>query len=66
MNKSKYYYSVEGGCAVCMECLSMCPVKAITLIPDVSAKIDPEKCIGCGRCYQNCQAEAIVKHKREE
>jgi NAD-dependent dihydropyrimidine dehydrogenase PreA subunit len=23
------------------------------------ARIDPEKCTGCGKCYDNCPGEAI-------
>lgn len=59
----KIRYRVAGGCAVCMTCIYECPVQAITLIPDVSAVIDPEKCIGCGSCFDNCQPGAIVKEE---
>lgn len=62
----KTIYKVRGGCVLCLECFYSCPVRAIEIIANVSAKIDPEKCIGCGRCYDNCQPEAIVKVKQEE
>ena len=62
----KTIYKVRGGCVLCLECFYSCPVRAIEIIATVSAKIDPEKCIGCGRCYDNCQPEAIVKVKQEE
>jgi len=57
----KTKYSVDGGCVLCLMCVYKCPVKAISIIEDVSTEIDSEKCIGCGMCYNNCQAEAIVK-----
>lgn len=57
----KVRYVVDGGCALCMSCIYQCPVKAITIIPDVSAVIDEKKCIGCGRCYNDCQPGAIIK-----
>lgn len=63
---NKIKYRVEGGCVVCMTCLYQCPVKAISLIEDVSAVIDSDKCVGCGRCYNNCQPEAIVPYEVEE
>ncbi len=63
---AKVIYRVEGGCAICLECLSVCPAGAITIEADVTAHIDPAKCIGCGRCYRNCQAEAIVRVNIEE
>ena len=62
----KTIYKVRGGCVLCLECFYSCPVRAIEIIANVSAKIAPEKCIGCGRCYDNCQPEAIVKVKQEE
>ena len=65
---AKFVYQVTGGCAVCLECLSVCPAGAITIETDVSARIDARKCLGCGRCYRVCQAEAIerIENKQEE
>lgn len=59
-------YKVGGGCVKCMTCIYQCPVRAITMIPDVSAYIDPEKCVGCGTCFESCQPSAIVPVKSEE
>ncbi|NLG37786.1 MAG: 4Fe-4S binding protein [Clostridiales bacterium] len=42
-------------------CYYECPRNAITIIPDVTAVIDQDKCIRCGKCVDNCQAEAIEK-----
>lgn len=59
----KYRYRVAGGCALCMTCMYQCPMGAITLIEDVSAVIDQEKCVKCGQCYEACQPEAIVREE---
>lgn len=63
---SKVKYRVAGGCVTCMTCLYQCPRHAITLIEDVSAVIDPEKCVGCGRCFDACQPGAIVPYEVKE
>jgi len=52
-------YKVAGGCVLCLMCVYECPVGAITIEENVSARIDTDKCIGCGSCQANCQAEAI-------
>lgn len=57
----KYRYRVGGGCALCMTCIYQCPVQAIRMIEDVSAKIDEERCVGCGKCFAACQPEAIIR-----
>lgn len=62
----KNIYEVDGGCVLCLMCVYQCPAKAISIIEDVSTEIDPEKCIGCGKCAKICQAEAIVKKEIEE
>lgn len=62
----KFRYEVAGGCARCMTCIYSCPRHAIEMVEDVSAKIDQEKCIGCGMCYNACQAEAIVRIETEK
>lgn len=61
----KIRYTVDGGCVLCLMCVKECPVKAISIIENVSAKIDPDKCIGCGRCYNACYSEAIVKSQEK-
>ncbi len=30
------------------------------------AKIDPDKCTGCGKCFENCRFESIIKEDRDE
>lgn len=54
-------YKVAGGCVLCLMCVYECPVGAISIMENVSTRIDPDKCIGCGSCQQNCQAEAIIE-----
>lgn len=53
-------YSVEAGCCFCQECQYVCPVSAITMNSQ-GAHINLDKCIGCGKCANNCASEAIVK-----
>ena len=65
MAKSKYYYEVSPGCVLCLMCVYECPAGAISVKEDVSTRIDANKCIGCGRCADNCQSEAIHRLERE-
>ncbi len=62
---AKTYYQVSGGCVICLMCVDECPVGAIHIEENISSVIDSSKCIGCGRCASNCQAEAIVKITEE-
>jgi len=59
----KNKYKVEGGCVLCLSCVYQCPIRAISIIEDVSVVIDGEKCLGCGKCADVCQMEAIVEVK---
>ncbi len=52
-------YAVTRGCTFCNTCVFECPVSAIEMTAE-GARIDPEACIGCGRCAENCASEAIV------
>lgn len=52
-------YEVRQGCTQCGMCETECPVGAITICK-TGAKIDPDKCVGCGSCAANCASEAIV------
>ncbi|AZR72460.1 4Fe-4S ferredoxin [Anoxybacter fermentans] len=43
----------------------VCPVQAITqeknsIFSTGPAKVDPEKCIGCGKCLNFCPGQAIT------
>ncbi len=52
-------YSVTQGCTYCGMCEPECPVGAIVLTKQ-GAVINPDLCIGCGSCADNCASEAIV------
>ncbi len=40
-------------------CINVCPVHAITMEENQSAKVDASKCIGCGRCKTVCNSGAV-------
>lgn len=47
------------GCTGCDSCRWLCKMEAITF-DHAGAHIDPEKCIGCGVCQDNCQSFSII------
>lgn len=49
----------EDKCVDCGECISLCPVKAITIDPEWNVDLDDQKCIGCGFCTTSCPTKAI-------
>jgi len=49
----------EEKCVDCGACISLCPVKAITVSNDWSILIDDGLCIGCAFCTASCPMKAI-------
>ncbi len=47
-------------CSCCHQCRAVCPVGAIHF-KGVKYQIDPEKCIECGLCVENCHNCIITK-----
>ncbi|MDH7511620.1 MAG: DUF362 domain-containing protein [Clostridiales bacterium] len=45
-------------CEACLECVSICPPRAISLLDD-AACIDESNCIHCLCCHEICQYQAI-------
>jgi ferredoxin len=45
-------------CSACGECVSSCPLDAITMQETV-AHVDPETCGDCGACVDVCPTQAI-------
>jgi uncharacterized Fe-S center protein len=60
---AKLIYHVRGGCVCCTTCRNICPTGAIEIGPG-GARIDPDLCVGCGRCADDCHMEAIVPVER--
>jgi len=50
--------AVVRGCTGCDTCRWLCKVQAISFDHE-GAHVDPEKCVGCGVCADNCQSFAI-------
>lgn len=46
------------GCIACRLCIKNCPENAIDMDGNV-AKINPEKCVNCGKCEEVCPTKAI-------
>lgn len=49
----------EDRCIDCGECISLCPVKAISPANDWTIEVDDLKCIGCNFCTSSCPTRAI-------
>jgi uncharacterized protein (DUF362 family)/Pyruvate/2-oxoacid:ferredoxin oxidoreductase delta subunit len=53
-------------CIACGACVTICPGKALALVPDAQAKakrrieVDYEKCIRCYCCHEVCPEDAIL------
>ena len=48
-------------CEYCMQCFSVCPVKAI----GKDLEVDANKCLGCGLCVYHCPTGARFLDRRE-
>ncbi|NYB52218.1 MAG: 4Fe-4S binding protein [Methanobacteriaceae archaeon] len=49
----------EEKCVDCGECISLCPVEAISMDSLWTVQLDDQKCIGCGFCTSSCPTRAI-------
>ena len=50
-------------CQGCGECITWCPVQAISLT-DKKSQLDVSRCIGCGVCVSKCRNKAISLKER--
>ncbi len=46
-------------CIVCLKCVGVCPVKAITVV-NKKPSVDYKKCIRCYCCHETCDTHAIA------
>lgn len=64
MRTKVFYNKSESTCYGCQACKSICPVSAITMIPDKEGflfpHIDTEKCIECNACERTCPTQSYV------
>ncbi|QUH24643.1 NADH-quinone oxidoreductase subunit NuoF [Serpentinicella alkaliphila] len=57
----KKYEIMSDNCKGCTLCKKVCPVECIEGNTKEAHKIDPEKCIKCGACFEACKFNAIAK-----
>lgn len=62
-------YNEKKNCCGCTACMNVCPVNAITMIPDKEGFLYPyinqEKCNNCGLCRKVCSFNDGYKHDSE-
>lgn len=51
-------------CDRCSECVSACPVQAITMLP-AEIEISTERCIFCAACAEECPEAITMGHEFE-
>ncbi len=58
----KTHYHITDACQGCVArpCTSTCAKGAISIV-DGKAKIDPSKCVNCGRCLTVCPYQSIIR-----
>jgi Pyruvate/2-oxoacid:ferredoxin oxidoreductase delta subunit len=49
----------SNGCIGCKKCEKFCPAEAIKVTDNI-ARIDYNKCTGCGACAENCTTKCIA------
>ncbi len=54
------YYIRQNMCSCCHRCRVLCPQDAVTFL-GTKYWIDPEKCVSCGLCAENCHNDAIIQ-----
>ena len=48
----------DASCIACRLCEKQCEQGAVTLENNL-ARVDQEKCVGCGKCVEKCPTKAI-------
>jgi ferredoxin len=71
VHSSNFIARIEPNCSGCGLCLSVCPVKIISLESEHAdgsgrkqAVINEKLCLGCGVCSRNCRIDALTMQPR--
>lgn len=60
ISEEKIVEAVKGGA-----CTKVCPLNAIEVFKGMYAKVNVNKCVGCGKCSNECPASVITINEAE-
>ena len=49
----------ERDCVACGRRVTVGPLGAIQVLHGITARVNPDKCVGCGKCVRECPASVI-------
>ena len=65
MKRSPKVAGIGKECVACGCCAAVCPRDALYIASGVTARLDEDKCVGCGKCTKSLSGRRYFHHRTE-
>lgn len=64
-SQERFLVTVNAACIACRKCVEQFECPALLMDADTGkARVDQDRCVGCGTCIPVCPVDALIKEKR--